>query len=605
MKVSNSAAGSPVGKVRRVGVALFLGLAVFETAIADPVRVSDFSLLDHEGKFHQLSYYGDQKAVVLVVQASASQWLRDRLPSLKLVQNAWQSRGVQFFMINPTPDASREVVQREAEVHAFGMPVLLDEAQLVAEALQLEQVGDVLVIDPHRLTLLYRGTLGTTTAADLENILSAQTSGQPVETVVEVAADDATAASLTFPGRELGQISYTRDIVPILENNCVSCHHDGGIGPWSMNSHAMVRGFGPMIKEVITTRRMPPGQIDTRVGRPISNAAGLSIVEQQKLIRWIDAGSPIDGETDPLTALSFDNRKFTLGEPDLVYKVPAQQLPASGTVDYRYVPVQLNLDRDVWIRGMEFVPGDHKALHHVIAYLQSPADRRKRSQQSVAARGESVGGFAPGRQADSFGEEGGRLIPKGSSLLLQMHYTTYGKATVDETEFGIYLHDAPPRWVMNEAIAGQRRFLVPPYAKEHKLEGEFQVERDAYLHAMMPHMHYRGKYMNYSAIYPDGSEELLMSVPKYDFNWQFNYQLEEPVLLPAGTRLVARGAMDNSDRNPGNPDPSRPVHFGLQTMHEMFFGFTTLRYVEKKSEDPAQVAMPAAERQSAQGIASK
>ena len=122
---------------------------------------------------------------------------------------------------------------------------------------------------------------------------------------------------------------------------------------------------------------------------------------------------------------------------------------------------------------------------------------------------------------------------------------------------------------------------------------------------MMPHMHYRGKYMNYSAIYPDGSEELLMSVPKYDFNWQFNYQLEEPVLLPAGTRLVARGAMDNSDRNPGNPDPSRPVHFGLQTMHEMFFGFTTLRYVEKKSEDPAQVAMPAAERQSAQGIASK
>ena len=352
-----------------------------------------------------------------------------------------------------------------------------------------------------------------------------------------------------------------------------------------MNSHAMVRGYGPMIKEVVTTRRMPPGQIDPHVGRPIANAAGLSVAEQQQLVHWIDAGSPIDGEVDPLTDLTFDDRKYTLGEPDLVYRVAAQEIPATGTVDYRYVPVQLNLDRDVWIQGMEFVPGDHQALHHVIAYLQSPTDRRERSQRNSAARGESVGGFAPGRQADSFGEEGGRLIPKGSNLLLQMHYTTYGKETVDETEFGIYLHDAPPRWIMSEAIAGQRRFLVPPHAKEHKLEGEFLIERDAYLHAMMPHMHYRGKYMSYSAVYPDGTEELLMSVPKYDFNWQFNYKLEQPVLLPAGTRLIARGAMDNSNRNPGNPDPSKPVHFGLQTMHEMFFGFTTLRYVGETPQD--------------------
>ena len=567
--------------------------------LAEPVRVGDFALLDHEGRFHQLGYYGDQRAVVIVVQANGDTYLQDQAPRLRALQEAWQARDVQFFMLNPTIDSDRAAVASEARAQGYP-PVLMDEAQLVADALGVERVGETLVIDPRRMTLAYRGMLGDEPAQQLEHVLDALAAGQEVEVSAEVPATAGQGSRLSFPGRDLnaGQaVSYTKDIVPILQDNCVSCHHEGGIGPWAMNSHTMIRGFGPMIREVVTTRRMPPGQIDGHVGRPIENAAGLSVAEQRKLIHWINAGSPIDGQVDPLTELTFDDRKFTLGEPDLVYKVAPQEIPATGTLDYRYVPVQLNLDRDVWIQGMEFVPGDHQALHHVIAYLQSPADRRDRSQRSAAARGESVGGFAPGRQADSFGEEGGRLIPRGSNLLLQMHYTTYGKATVDETEFGIYLHDAPPRYVMSEAIAGQRRFMVPPHVKEHKLEGEFVLPRDAYLHAMMPHMHYRGKYMSYSAVYPDGSEELLMSVPRYDFNWQFNYKLKEPVLLPAGTRLVARGARDNSDRNPGNPDPSKPVHFGLQTMHEMFFGFTTLRYVGPAEDAAEKSSIPVADNQ--------
>ena len=136
----------------------------------------------------------------------------------------------------------------------------------------------------------------------------------------------------------------------------------------------------------------------------------------------------------------------------------------------------------------------------------------------------------------------------------------------------------PPKYVMSGGVAGQRRFFVPAHTKEHKLRGEQLIERNAYLYALQPHMHYRGKYMSYTVEFPDGSSEMLLSVPKYDFNWQFNYELKEPVFLPAGSKIVANGAMDNSSRNPGNPDPSKPVHFGLQTKHEMFFGFTTLRY---------------------------
>ena len=232
--------------------------------------------------------------------------------------------------------------------------------------------------------------------------------------------------------------------------------------------------------------------------------------------------------------MTHDNPKWTLGEPDLVYKIEPQKIPATGLIDYRYLPVELNLDRDVWIRGMEFVPGDRQVLHHVIAYASTPADKSVRNLRNGDPDRESVGGYAPGRKPDQYSDTTGRLLRKGTNLLLQMHYTTSGKETVDATEVGIYLHDEPPDYVMSGAVPGQRRFLIPPGAEEHELEGVEVIERDAWLYSMMPHMHYRGKHMSFHAEYPDGSSELLLSVPKYEFNWQFNYLLEEPVHLPAG-----------------------------------------------------------------------
>jgi hypothetical protein len=346
-----------------------------------------------------------------------------------------------------------------------------------------------------------------------------------------------------------------------------------------MSSHAMVMGWSPMMKEVVMTKRMPPGQIDPHVGMPIKDVAGLTIEEKQKLIQWIDQGSPRGEGPDLLTALEFEDPEFSLGEPDIVLDVTPQAIPATGVIDYRYVPVELNLDKDVWVSGIEFLPGDRQVLHHVITYLQSPADKTEDDGRNNDGTGLGIGGFAPGRQPDAFQDNSGRLIPAGSNLLLQMHYTTSGRETVDATRIGIFLHDEPPKYVMSGGVAGQRRFMIPPGAKEHRLRGEELIERDAYLYEMMPHMHFRGKYMSYAAQFPDGTSKTLLSVPKYDFNWQFKYELDEPLFLPAGTKLIAQGAMDNSDRNPGNPDPTRPVFFGLQTMHEMFFGFTTIRYV--------------------------
>lgn len=552
-------------------------------------RIGDFTLLDHTGKSHQLSWYNDQEAVVVYVQGNGCPIVRNGSHTLKSIRDEFSEEDVVFFMLNPQPQDNRESVTEEATEYGYDFPILLDESQLVARSLGVDRTAEVFIIDPKKMQVLYRGPIDDRIGYEtqkpeannhyLRDALRAVVAGEEVAGEIP----DAPGCLVTYPAWEEHQknpVSYSTDVAPLLQKHCTQCHNDAGIGPWSMDSHAMVKGWSRMMKEVLMTRRMPPGQFDHHVSKPMADGVIVTPEEMQTLVHWIDAGAPMaDGEVDPLPALEFDDSPFTLGEPDLVFDVPPQTIPATGVIDYRYIPVPLNLDRDVWIRAIEFAPGDRQVLHHVIAYLQSPADKSAKAQQDDSGRDDSIGGFAPGRQADVFRDNSGRLIRKGSNLLLQMHYTTSGKETVDATKVGLYLYDEPPKYVMSGGVAGQRRFLVPPHAKEHKLQGEMLVEHDAYLYSMTPHMHFRGRYMTYSAVYPDGTEELLLSQPNYEFNWQFSYQLDEPKFLPAGTRIVTRGAMDNSAQNTYNPDPSRPVRFGLQTMHEMFFGFLTLRYV--------------------------
>ncbi|MDG1133138.1 MAG: hypothetical protein P8N67_02075 [Pseudomonadales bacterium] len=562
---------------------VFISLAANAGIASSGDRVGDFALLDHSGKFHQLSYYGDYKAVVISAQGLSGAGLATDAANLTAVKSTLGKQDAKFFILNSLPADGRDSVSAKANELNLDIAILLDPSQLVAETLGVTRLGESVIINADNMSVLYRGDTDSV-AQVLPSLIAgggvAVASAKPTGQLIDFAAKTA---------HQQASVSYTDDIVPILQENCVSCHHDGAIGPWSMSSHAMVRGWSPMMREVVMTRRMPPGQIDGHVGKKIAEVAGLSIEEKQKLIHWIDAGAPMGEGVDPLPQMTFTDGRFSLGEPDMVFKVPAQSIPATGIVDYRYVPVELNLDRDVWIRAMEFVPGDREVLHHVITYLSSPADKSGSEQNKAAERGDNIGGFAPGRQPDQFRDNSGRFIPKGSNLLLQMHYTTSGRETVDETEVGLFIYDKPPAFVMSGGVAGQRRFLVPPGAKEHMLRGEQLVERDAYLYEMTPHMHFRGKHMSYSVEYPNGKTEQLLSVPKYDFNWQFNYRLEEPLFLPAGSKLIATGAMDNSDRNPGNPDPTKPVFFGLQTMHEMFFGFTTLRYAGDTPNGVAQV----------------
>ena len=426
--------------MKALNVAVFWFWLLLSSALSADIdqRVEDLALLDHTGKFHQLSYYGDQRGIVLYSHGVEYSGANSDIDRFEKLQSQYGDDQVVFFMINTFSQDSRDSVAEQMRNKEASVPVLLDETQIVSRDLSISRLGEVLVIDAENRRVLHRGDIDGLEAS-LQKILAGQdpepkgNSSLGPEIVFESSSD------------EKDSVSYTDEVVPILKENCVKCHREGAIAPWAMSSHQMIRGFSPMIREVVLTQRMPPGQIDPHVGRPIENVPGLTIEERKRLVRWIDSGSPKDGNSDPLTDIEAEVQKFSLGEPDIVLEVPSQSIPATGVIDYRYVPVPLNLDEDVWISGMEFLPGDREVLHHVIAYLTSPAD--KTAKASSAGSGQNIAGFAPGRQPDYFGEDSGRLIPRGSNLLLQMHYTTSGREAVDATKVGIFLHKKPPAYV--------------------------------------------------------------------------------------------------------------------------------------------------------------
>ncbi len=547
-------------------------------------RAGDFALLDQKGYFHQLSYYGDHKAVALLVQSNGSKATAKAIAAFKEAQARHQDQ-IKFFMINPLGSESRDAVQKQLEQYGVDLPVLMDDTQLVSEALGIDKTGEVFLLHPGTTAILYRGPAGK----HLDKAISAVLAGKAApRTKVAMRGQ-----KVVYPARKAhakAGISYSKDIAPILAENCARCHREGGIAPFAMNSHAVIRGFAPMIREVVVTKRMPPGQIDPHIGQ-FKETYTLTPEETQKLVHWIEAGAEKDDAVDPLTQLQWPATKWAFGEPDLVIKVPQQQIPATGVLDYRRVMVPIEgLDRDRWVRASQYVAGDRTVLHHTLNSLIPPgAPKDSRSflgnSDPNAAR---ITAYIPGAQPQQEPPNTGGLLKKGSSLALQLHYTTTGKATTDASEIGLWFYDDGE--VPTERMAGDCACIftkgwvpIPPYAADHEMRQTVAVPKDAYIYSMLPHMHFRGKRMRFYAEYPDGKTQELLNIAKYNYNWQLDYELAEPLLVPAGTKITAVAAFDNSTQNKANPDPAREVPWGQQSWDEMFFGAVTYKFVDQSN----------------------
>ncbi|MCB1666447.1 MAG: redoxin domain-containing protein [Pseudomonadales bacterium] len=548
---------------------LALAAALSANAFAAPERAGDFALLDQNGDFHQFSKYRNKDAVVILSQANSCAASKAALSQFNELRGKWESQNVAFLLMNSAKDDLASV-RKAAQDANIDLPILMDGSQLVAETLKISKAGEVLVLDPQRLSVLYRGPVDS----HVSDMLSGGASNVQDTMVMEVSGCDLSVPNTTLAANAP---DYATEVAPIIAENCAHCHREGGIGPFAMNSHLMLQGWSPMIREVLMTKRMPPMQVDPNIGH-FENANYISGDDLQTLITWIDAGSPkgVFAE-DPLSKLQFaDAKSWQLGEPDFVVKTPRQEIPATGVMDYINVDVDLPFTEDKWVRAVQFIPGDETVLHHLLTYVTAPSenfDGGEADQRSVARR--FLEGYAPGKvDAMVFPEDTGVLIPAGHKLSMQFHFTTNGRATSDETTLGMYFYDEKPAHE-NFTRSVSTMFVIPPHASNHEVHASYVFNDEVVVNGLRAHMHFRGKDMKFSVEYPDGSMEDLLSVPNYSYAWQPTYQLSEAKLLPAGTKVHVTGAFDNSELNTANPDPDERVTFGLQSWEEMFIGYWT------------------------------
>ena len=556
-------------------VALLLSLtATTGFALEEGSRVENFRLMDHQGASHELHYFADAPAIVLMTHSTSCSTMPQSLQSLTSMQTQFSPAGAEFMLINSDLRDRRTTVA--ASVADADLPILLDPTQIIGESLGADTAGETLVVNPRDWTLAYRGDVTGAAQAVAQLVAGDEVSvdSQPV-----ASAD----CALDFPElarrAEHKNISYAKTIAPMLNDNCVSCHREGGIGPWAMSDYNMVRGFSLMIREVVRTQRMPPWHADPHVGE-FSNDRSLSDDEIRTLVHWVEAGAPRGEGADLLAENSQSWPIWAMGEPDVIIDIPPEDVPASGVVDYKYKMVSNPLDKDVWVKAAEIIPGDRSVLHHVITSFGELETEGRRAGRLKRGTGGGLGGYVPGAEGKPFPDDTGILLPAGATIEFQMHYTPTGLATTDASRMGLYLHEEPPEHKLDNMVLLNPRILIPAGAPNHSEVMVRTFDQDVLVYSLLPHAHYRGKASEFVAHLPDGTQETLLSVPRYDFNWQTNYDLKEPRFLPAGTKMVHRTWWDNSARNPANPDATRDVPWGQQSWDEMLFGSVRYRVVE-------------------------
>ena len=569
---------STCSRATNFALRLALSLVVLGTtaALAKPGSVPDFALLDLQGRNYQL-HRTDGKAVVLFFTGVGCPIARKSAEKLHDIADKYGPQGISVWTINSFANDSIKAEFDEArELGIIQFPYLRDTHQLVAMALHVERTAEVVVIGLKDHRILYQGAIDDQFSAGAERpepgvrYLSDALEDFLANRPVRLAKTEARGCriALTSIAEATEVPSYTKDVAPILRENCVECHRAGAIGPWAMDGHAKVENYSRMVEEVLLTRRMPPFDPNPEVGH-FADSHRLSREQTQTLLRWIAAGAPRGDGPDPLTETLPALPDWPMGKPDVVVRLPEpQKIPATGVLDYLHIPVPTPTTNEFWISGADIHPGNRRVLHHAILYATWPG-----CPDSGTGNGVFVYGWAPGSNPSKYPAGVGKRIGAGAKFNLELHYTTIGSAQTDDTEIALYLHSGPQARNAETREAVEYSLVIPPGSAEARHVATYAFKTPATLYGLSPHMHFRGKWMKYELLLPDGKRQALLDVPRYDFKWQLSYRLKEPLKVPAGSWLMVTGAFDNSEGNPANPDPKKSVTFGPQSWDEMFIGF--------------------------------
>lgn len=536
-------------------------------------QASNFRLIDTEGTAHELYYHFESKAVLLLLAGTN---LAGALPSARAMDAVAQRVGrtnVQTWVVVASGPAERESLAASVAAAGLppGMPVLQDASHAVTRTLGSGVVPEVVLVDPAGWAIAYRGPV--TDAVDT----GAGVVEKPLlsDAVTQLLGDGSVAvsrfATRGSPAglREVTRGEYGAQIAPLLLRTCMPCHSPGDIAPWAMTNHQVVAEFSRLIKSDVLAGVMPPWHADAKYSA-FSNAKGLSVDEASMVVDWIDRGCPRGDGPDPLAqAKPVAEPDWPMGAPDAIISIPAQSIPATGIVDYRYLFAQSPFSGDVWLRGVAVKPGNRTVVHHSLVF--------KGTFNELLALQGGLGGFfagyVPGMEQAMYPEGTGKQLKKADIIVFQMHYTASGVAASDVTKLGLYLAPSKPAKELVTGSAYDTSFVIPPGQPSVGVRAIKTFAKGSMLYEFSPHMHFRGASAKYTLQYPNGTRETILNVPSYYFNWQALYRLAQPKLVPAGTVLMCEGTFDNSTQNMLNPDPTKEVRFGEQSWEEMFIGY--------------------------------
>ena len=447
-----------------------------------------------------------------------------------------------------------------------------------------------------------------------------------VATLIAVAAGSVTLAQAPAPaaGAAAAAPTFHKDVEPILQKNCQSCHRPGQIAPMSLLSYQAVRPWARAIRTKVVAREMPPWFADPHAGPSYATDRSLQQEQIDLIAKWVDAGAPEGDPRDAPPPVEWPKDGWVI-QPDYVVRGPSFKVPArppSNVIEWTVIIVPTGFTKDTWITSVEIKPSDLQVTHHICigfslhhenvqyytpVWADKPRDeegveiRPENGQASGRARdfrgdpadegGETSGGcYLPGNQAFDYRPfNAGRLIPAGANIVIAQHYTPSGKDAIDFPQIGFTLAKETPkyRWVSGQVGSGGRLAIPPNEPNYQAPPGVVEFATDARLVMMMPHMHVRGRSMSFTVETPDGRKQTALSVPRYDFNLQMQYVLSEPIALPKGTKLHADASYNNSVSNKFNPNPNRWVYNGNMTWEEMMSPFYSV--LVPSSVEPRQV----------------
>jgi peroxiredoxin len=565
------------------------------SAAAQPARVGDrienFQARDYRGADRRLSDWRDSKLVVVVFLGVDCPLAKRYGPRLAALASEFEGRGVAFVGIDSNRGDSPSAIGRYARRHHIPFPLLTDAGNAIADRFGAERTPEAFVLDGRRV-VRYRGRIddqygvglqrAKVTRRDLAVALEELLAGKPVSQPVTAAPGCVISRASAPP--PTGRVTYCRDIAPLLQKHCQACHRPGQIAPFALTSYREAAGWAGTIQEVVEEGRMPPWHAGPGHGK-FANDPSLAPRDKQLILDWIRDGCP-EGDPHDLPPPARFAAGWNIPEPDLVVSMPEPfTVPAEGVIEYQFFAADPGFREDRWIQAAEIRPGNRAVVHHCNVFLQPPGTGDFGETGSLGSY--CLAAAAPGTPPLLLPDGMAKRIPAGWRLVFVMHYTPNGSVQTDRTSIGLKFAD--PKSVKKEVATKLMYDLdlcIPPHAADHRVGQTWEVKRDVLLLAFFPHMHLRGKSFRYEALYPDGTAEVLLDVPRYDFNWQHRYVLAEPKRLPAGTRLRCTAVYDNSADNPANPDPDATVNTGTQSWEEMFNGYFDVALADEDLTQP-------------------